>query len=239
MQAAAPCHAKSKLILCLALLIGGVHVRDARFNMIEQQIRPWDVLDQRVLDLIGEVAREDFVPNEYRALAYADAAIPIGHGQVMMHPREEGRLLQSLAVDGTDVVLEVGTGTGYFTALLAKSARQVYSVDIFAEFREPAEEKLAMYGIQNVQLDVGDASRGWGKYGPYDAIAITGSMTELPEEFLQCMNRGGRLFAVLGAPPIMEAVLVRRTGVQEWSREGLFETLLPPLVNAARPRFVF
>jgi protein-L-isoaspartate(D-aspartate) O-methyltransferase len=207
--------------------------------MIEQQIRPWEVLDQRVLDLISEVAREDFVPADYRAVAYADSAIPIGHGQFMMLPREEGRLLQALAVESTDTVLEVGTGTGYLTALLAKAARQVYSVDIFPDFKDPAEEKLAMYGLHNVTLDVGDASGGWSKYGPYDAIAITGSMPELPEEFLNSMNRGGRLFAVLGQAPIMEAVLVRRIGEREWSREDLFETLLTPLINAARPRFVF
>jgi protein-L-isoaspartate(D-aspartate) O-methyltransferase len=207
--------------------------------MIEQQIRPWDVLDQRVLDLIGEVAREDFVPPEYRGVAYADAAIPIGHGQVMMHPNVEGRLLQALAVDGTDVVLEIGTGTGYLTALLARAARHVYSVDIVPEFREPAEERLALYGIHNVTLETGDASQGWVRHAPYDAIAVTGSMRDLPEGLLRCLNRGGRLFAVLGEAPIMEAVLVRRTGEREWSREGLFETVLPPLINAVRPRFVF
>lgn len=215
-------------------------MRDARFNMIEQQIRPWDVLDQQVLDLIAEVPRIDFVPEEYRGLAYADYAIPIGHGQTMMHPRVEGRLLQALALHPTDAVLEVGTGSGYLTALLAKAARHVYSVDIFPDFKELAEEKLALYGIHNVTLEVGDASRGWGRHGLYDAIAVCGSLPELPEGFLQSMNRGGRLFAVLGNPPVMQAVLVRRTGDAQWSREALFETDLTPLINApVRPRFVF
>lgn len=216
-------------------------MRDARFNMIEQQIRPWDVLDQQVLDLIADVPRIDFVPEEYRGLAYADHAVPIGHGQVMMHPRVEGRLLQALELHPTDTVFEVGTGSAYLTALLAKAARQVHSVDIFPEFKELAEEKLALYGIHNVTLEVGDAAQGWGTGDClYDAIAICGSMPELPERFLRALNRGGRLFAVVGTPPVMQAVLVRRVGDAQWSREALFETDLPPLINApVRPRFVF
>lgn len=215
-------------------------LKDARYNMIEQQIRPWDVLDQHVLDLMAAVPREDFVPEAFRDLAYADYAIPIGHGQVMMHPKVEGRLLQALSIDGTDCVLEVGTGSGYLTALLARAARHVYSVDIHPEFVEQAEEKLAIHGIHNVTLEVGDASKGWPAHAPYDAIVLGGSVPEVPEAFLQSLNRGGRLFAVIGTPPVMEAVLIRRTGEGQWSREPLFETDLPPLINApARPLFVF
>lgn len=216
-------------------------MRDAHFNMIEQQIRPWDVLDQQVLDLIADVPRVDFVPEEYRGLAYADHAIPIGHGQVMMHPRVEGRLLQALSLHPTDAVLEVGTGSAYLTALLAKAARHVRSVDIFPEFKELAEEKLALYGIHNVTLEVGDAAQGWGgEDGLYDAIAITGSLPELPERFLRSLNRGGRLFVVTGTAPVMQAVLIRRVGDAQWSREALFETDLPSLINApVRSRFVF
>lgn len=215
-------------------------MEDARFNMIEQQIRPWDVLDQQVLDLIAEVRRIDFVPEEYRGLAYADFAVPIGHGQTMLHPVLEGRILQALSLHPMDVALEVGTGTGYLTALLAKAARHVHSVDIFPEFRDAAEERLALYGIHNVSLETGDAARGWDRHGLYDAIAIGGSLPELPESFLRSMNRGGRLFVVLGQPPVMEAVLVRRLGDEQWSREVLFETALQPLINApVRPRFVF
>lgn len=215
-------------------------MENARFNMIEQQIRPWDVLDQQVLDLIAEVRRIDFVPEEYRGLAYADYAIPIGHGQTMMHPVVEGRLLQALSLHPTDAVLEVGTGSGYLTALLAKAARHVYSVDIFPDFRDAAEERLALYGIHNVTLETGDAAQGWDRHGLYDVIVIGGSLSELPDSFLRSMNRGGRLFAVLGQAPVMEAVLVRRIGDEQWSKEVLFETALPPLINApARPRFIF
>lgn len=217
-----------------------MELKAARFNMIEQQIRPWDVLDQGVLDLIADLPREDFVPEPYRSLAYADTAIPLGHGQVMMHPKIEARLLQALDLHATDSVLEVGTGSGYLTALLAHATHHVYSVDIIPQFRLQAAEKLAVHGIDNVTLESGDAARGWARHGLYDVIAITGSLPELPAAFLQSMNRGGRLFAVVGTAPIMEAVLVRRVGENEWSRESLFETELPRLINApATARFVF
>lgn len=217
-----------------------MELKAARFNMIEQQIRPWDVLDQGVLDLIADLPREDFVPESYRGLAYADTAIPLGHGQVMMHPKIEARLLQALDLHATDSVLEVGTGSGYLTALLAHATHHVYSVDIIPQFRLQAAEKLAVHGIDNVTLESGDAARGWARHGLYDVIAITGSLPELPAAFLQSMNRGGRLFAVVGTAPIMEAVLVRRVGENEWSRESLFETELPRLINApATARFVF
>lgn len=215
-------------------------MEDARFNMIQQQIRPWDVLDQQVLDLIAEVRRVDFVPEEYRGLAYADYCVPIGHGQTMMRPVVEGRLLQALSLHPTDAVLEVGTGSGYLTALLAKAVRHVYSVDIFPDFRDAAEERLALYGIHNVTLETGDAAQGWNRHGLYDVTVIGGSLPELPDSFLGSMNRGGRLFVVLGQPPVMEAVLVRRIGDEQWSREVLFETELAPLINApVRPRFIF
>jgi protein-L-isoaspartate(D-aspartate) O-methyltransferase len=217
-----------------------MELKAAHFNMIEQQIRPWDVLDQGVLDLIAELPREDFVPEAYRNLAYADTAIPLGHGQVMMHPKIEARLLQALDLHATDSVLEVGTGSGYLTALLARATHHVYSVDIIPQFKLQAAEKLAVHGIDNVTLEIGDAARGWPRYGLYDVIAITGSLPELPASFLQSMNRGGRLFSVVGTAPVMEAVLVRRVGESEWSRESLFETDLPRLINApATARFVF
>ena len=217
-----------------------MELKAALFNMIEQQIRPWDVLDQGVLDLIAELPREDFVPEPYRSLAYADTGIPLGHGQVMMHPKIEARLLQALDLDATDSVLEVGTGSGYLTALLARAAHHVYSVEIIPHFQLQAQSKLAVHGIDNVTFEVGDAARGWPKHGLYDAIAITGSLPELPASFLQSLNRGGRLFAVVGTAPIMEAVLVRRVGDSEWSRESLFETDLPRLINApVSARFVF
>lgn len=217
-----------------------MEVNDARFNMIEQQIRPWDVLDQDVLDLLGEISRKDFVAAEYTGLAYADIAVPIGHGQVMMHPKVEARMLQALSLHPTDIALEVGTGSGYIAALLSRAVRKVYSVDIIPEFRQPAEDRLEVYGIDNVELETGDAAQGWGSNRLYDVIAITGSLPELPESFQRSLNRGGRLFAVVGAAPVMEAILVCRTGDGEWSRESLFETELPMLINAPAPsRFEF
>lgn len=212
-----------------------MEMKDARFNMIEQQIRPWDVLDQKVLDLIGEITRQDFVPPEYAGLAYADTTIPIGHGQTMMHPKVEARMLQALSLHPTDIALEVGTGSGYVTALLARAVRQVHSVDIIPDFMAPVEERLAVYGIDNVTLETGDAAQGWDRHGLYDVIAITGSLPVLPEAFQRSLNRGGRLFAVVGVAPVMEAIVMRRTGENEWTRESLFETDLPMLINAPAP----
>jgi protein-L-isoaspartate(D-aspartate) O-methyltransferase len=212
----------------------------ARVNMIENQIRAWAVLDQRVLDVIGGTPREDFVPPAYRELAYADTEIPLGHGQAMMAPKVEGRLLQALEVRPSDSVLEVGTGSGYLTALLARLARQVWSVEIFSEFTAAAGERLAAHGIRNVVLETGDAARGWEQHGPFDVIALTGSLYTLPESFARSLKVGGRLFAVLGEAPAMEALLVTRRSDEAWARESLFETVLPPLVNAPRrSRFVF
>ena len=215
----------------------------ARFNMIEQQIRPWDVLDQKVLDLLARIPREDFVPEDYRRLAYADIAVPIGEGEVMMHPKLEGRMLQALDLHPTDVVLEIGTGSGYVTALLAAATHHVYSVEIHPSLQAQAAARLAARGVENVTLEVGDAARGWDLHDlRYDVIVLTGSTPVLPDAFPAMLNRGGRLFAVVGESPVMEAVLIRREGEHghDLSREPLFETELPPLRNAPRPRrFVF
>ena len=207
----------------------------ARFNMIEQQIRPWDVLDQRVLDTIASVPREDFVPERYRNLAFSDIAIPLGHGEVMLKPNVEGRILQALAVRPTDHVLEVGTGAGYLTACLARLAANVASVDIVPEFVEVARQRLKDRGLHNVVLHVGDASRGWGERR-YHAIAVTGSVAAIDEIWRQSLSLGGRLFVVVGQPPVMEALLITRVGEREWVRESLFDTELPPLRNAAPSR---
>jgi protein-L-isoaspartate(D-aspartate) O-methyltransferase len=212
----------------------------ARFNMIEQQIRPWEVLDQRVLDLLFRVRREDFVPPACRELAFADMEIPIGHGEKMLAPKIEARMLQELAPAEADRVLEVGTGSGYFTALLASLAAHVYSVDIVPEFTRGAGERLAAHGIRNVTLDSGDAARGWDKHGPYDAIVVTGSMPILPESFKASLKTGGRLLAIVGEPPVMEAQLITSAGGGAYNSIGLFETCIAPLRNAPRPeRFVF
>jgi len=205
----------------------------ARFNMIEQQVRPWDVLDQRVLDVMGAVPREVFVPEKYRSLAFADTNIPLGHGQVMMTPNVEGRLLQALDITPADSILEIGTGSGYLTACLARLGRQVTSIEIFPDLSTAAGTRLAEHGIPNVTLQQGDAADGIDSGMHYDVIAVTASVPVNREQFHSSLTIGGRLFLILGRPPVMEAVLVTRTGKVAWTRESLFETALPPLVNAA------
>jgi len=215
-------------------------IERARFNMVEQQIRPWEVLDQRVLDLLSTLKREEFVPPQYRSLAFVDMEIPIGHGQKMLAPRMEARMLQELVLNPTDRILEVGTGSGYMTALLARSGAQVYSVDIEPEFTRSATAKLAAHGITNAQLATGDAARGWDRHAPYDAIVVTGSVPVLPEAFQLSLAPGGRLLAIVGEPPVMEARLVTFAGAGAWCTIGLFETCIAPLRNAVQPeRFTF
>ncbi len=212
----------------------------ARFNMIEQQIRPWDVLDQRVLDLMMAVPREQFVPALYRNLAFADIQIPLGHGQAMLEPRVEARLLQALNLKPSDQVLEIGTGSAYLTALLAKSVQQVWSLDVIPEFTQAADAKLAALGIDNVTLETANAFQGFKSQVNYDAIVLTGSVPLPPTEFYEQLSVGGRLFAVVGVAPIMEARLITRISAAEWVTESLFETDIPALIGAAQPqRFIF
>jgi protein-L-isoaspartate(D-aspartate) O-methyltransferase len=215
-------------------------VERARFNMVEQQIRPWEVLDQRVLDLLTRVKREEFVPPQYRSLAFVDMEIPIGRGEKMLAPKMEARLLQELTLEPSDRILEVGTGSGYMTALLAALGARVYSVDIVPDFRRSAQEKLAAHGIANATLDTGDAARGWERHAPYDAIVLTGSVPVLPEAFQMSLNPGGRLIAIVGEPPVMQARLINCVAAGAYCTTGLFETCIPSLKNALQPeRFVF
>jgi len=207
----------------------------ARYHMIEQQIRPWEVLDQRVLDLMADMPREDFVPEEYRNLAYADTDIPLPHGQVMMAPRIEARLLQALAVSPSDRVLEIGTGSGCLTCQLARASRHVYSMDIFPDFCERASEKLAAHGVVNVTTVNGDGVHGLEQNAPYDVIAVTGSLPYLDESLQRQLDVGGRMFVIVGEAPVMEALLVTRTGQQDWTTEALFETDLPALQDDVAP----
>ncbi|CAK0744982.1 protein-L-isoaspartate(D-aspartate) O-methyltransferase [Gammaproteobacteria bacterium] len=212
----------------------------ARFNMVKQQIQPWEVLDPQVLDTLEGVSREHFVPSKYRNLAFSAIQIPIGHDQTMMFPVVEGRMLQALAVRPSDMVLEVGTGSGFVTALLARLAKHVYSVDLHSDFLESASSRLASQGITNVTLEQGDAASGWDRHAPYDVIVLTGSVSEIPNAFLNSLRHGGRLFAVVGESPVMEARLVIRTGDNAYAHEDLFETVLPPLVNpSSSQRFLF
>nr|MBS0020278.1 protein-L-isoaspartate O-methyltransferase [Gammaproteobacteria bacterium] len=211
----------------------------ARFNMVEQQIRTWDVLDQRVLDIIRDIPREDYVPEAFRNLAYADTSIPLEDGEVMMPPRVEARLLQALQLKPDDRVLEVGTGSGYLTALLAQLAGRVVSVEISETLAARARRALEAHHVKNVVVEVGDAVRGWASAAPYDAIAVTGSLPMMEEQLQRQLKRGGRIFVIVGQEPAMEALLITRIGQDDWSRESLFETVLPPLRGARRPdRFV-
>jgi len=217
-----------------------VDFEQARFNMVEQQIRTWEVLDPRVLDLLSEVRREDFVPPQYRNLAFADLEIPLGHGESMLQPKLEARLVQEAAVHRDDRVLEVGTGSGYMAALLARLARHVYTVDIAPELSTAARAKLAAHGYGNVTTDVGDAARGWDAHGPYDVIVLTGSVPHLAEAFERALAPGGRLIAIVGDAPVMTVRRIKRVSDTAFTREGLFETCVKPLRNAPQPeRFVF
>jgi len=215
-------------------------VERARFNMVEQQIRPWEVLDTKVLDLLHKVKREDFVPPAYKALAFADLEIPIGLGEKMLSPKLEARILQELAINPHDRILEVGTGSGYLTALLASQGAHVYSVDIVDAFLKLAGERLAQHGLRNVTLQQGDAARGWDQHGPYDVIVLTGSVPVLADAFAQSLCPGGRLFAVVGEEPVMEARLITCAAPGAFSSASLFETCVPALRNAPqRARFSF
>ena len=212
----------------------------ARYNMIEQQIRPWDVLDLHTLEVMATTPRERFVPKEFVNLAFTDTEIPLEHGQTMLEPKLEGRILQLLQIKPTDRILEIGTGAGYLTACLAKMGGNVVSVDIYPEFGQHAQQQLAGLGIENVQFKVGDASHGWQQDGEFDVIVVTGSLPMQQEALHKSLTLGGRMFAVIGNELLMEAQLVTRTGENEWSTDSLFETHLPPLLNAKKPQaFVF
>lgn len=215
-----------------------------RFNMVEQQIRPWDVLDQEVLKLLFELRREEFVPATYRSLAFVDMEIPLGYGEVMLAPKLEARILQELQVKKTDKILEVGSGSGYLTALLARKGEYVHSVEIVPELKAMAEKNLQAHGISNVTVEEGDAACGWPERGPYDVIVLTGSTPVLPDSFQESLETGGRLFAVVGDVPVMQAVLITCVARAEkkgaYNTVGLFETCISPLKNAKQPvRFVF
>jgi len=220
--------------------IDAEYLQRARFNMVEQQIRPWEVLDQQVLDLLFAVRREEFVPEQYRSLAFVDMEIPLGHDEKMLAPKLEARMLQELAVKPGDRILEVGTGSGYMTALLAKRGAHVYSVEIVPELSAQAAARLKAHDIANVTLEVGDAARGWERHAPYDVIVLTGSVPVLSDEFQRSLNAGGRLLAVVGEAPVMEARLITCAAGGACNSIGLFETCIPALRNAPQPeRFVF
>lgn len=208
----------------------------ARHAMIEQQVRPWDVLDVRVLEAMSVLRREDFVPAAQRALAFADLPLPLAHGEFMMKPVLEGRMLQALALEPCDEVLEIGTGSGFITACLARLARDVTSLDIHADFIAQAGERLHKAGISNVRLEVADAFE-WQPQRQFDAIAVTAAVARLPDRFTSWLRPGGRLFIVQGHSPVQEALCISRRG-ENLLAESLFETDIPYLRGAApQPRF--
>lgn len=205
----------------------------ARTQMVRQQVRAWDVLDPAVLDVLARVPREDFVPAAFRSLAFADTAVPLGHGQSMLTPQLEGRMLQSLALQSTDRVLEVGTGSGFFTACLAALAGEVQSLEIRPELAGQARRTLSAHGVRNAEVVTEDVFRYAPPAAGFDAIAVTGSIPAYDHRFQEWLAEGGRLFLVVGEPPLMEALLVRRGPGGVVSRTSLFETEIPPLLNAA------
>jgi protein-L-isoaspartate(D-aspartate) O-methyltransferase len=217
-----------------------MNIEQARFNMIEQQIRPWEVLDPQVLDLLFVVKREDFVPAAYRNLAFADMEIPIGSGQVMLAPRVEARLMQELGIRNTDKVLEIGTGSGYMAALLAARADHVITVESRPEIAEFARQNLERAGVANVTIEIGDGANGWAQRGPYDAIVVSGALPSLPDTLLKQLRLGGRLAAIVGEAPVMEAQLITCSAEGVYNTINLFETVVPALDNGnALPGFSF
>jgi protein-L-isoaspartate(D-aspartate) O-methyltransferase len=211
----------------------------ARQQMVDQQIRTWEVLDPRVLDALSAVPREAFVPPEYRELAFADTPIPIGFGQSMLAPNLQGRILQALGVSAADSVLEVGTGLGYLAACLSLLGASTRSIDIHAGLIEAAASNLRAVPQAKVQLEIRDAFAA-AALGEYDVVAVTGSLPVYDTRFERSLRVGGRLFAIVGVAPVMDAVLIRRVDSNEWIRESLFETVVEPLINAvAAQKFVF
>ncbi|HKJ70593.1 MAG TPA: protein-L-isoaspartate O-methyltransferase [Gammaproteobacteria bacterium] len=196
----------------------------ARRNMIESQVRTWEVLDDRVLQALYRVPRHEFVPQDSLEWAYIDYQVPLGIGEYMLSPTVEARLIQELRLQPTDKVLEVGTGSGYVTALLAELAGEVWSVEITPGFKVEAEQRLKGMGYDNVRVEVGDGSRGWERQAPYDAILVTGAMAELPEAFKEQLTEGGRLVCILdSAPPVQEATRITRVGADAFREDSLFE----------------
>jgi protein-L-isoaspartate(D-aspartate) O-methyltransferase len=215
-----------------------MNIEQARFNMIEQQIRPWDVLDQDVLELLVVVKREAFVPLAYRALAFADSEIPLPHGENMLTPKLEARILQELLIKKHENVLEIGAGSGYMAALLAYKARHVTTVEIEPELKELAQQNLADYGVGNVEVVQGDGAQGWAganQSAPYDVIVVSGSLPVVPDALLAQIKVGGRMFVIVGHAPAMTAQIITRTSDIRYHTVNLFETIVKPLRNAVVP----
>ena len=212
-----------------------MNIEQARFNMIEQQIRPWDVLDPEVLELLHVVKRENFVPAAHKALAFVDAEIPLPGGQAMLNPKVEARLLQDVNLKKHESVLEIGTGSGYMAALLAHKGRHVTTVEVSPELKALAEKNLADNGVTNVTVELGNGAQGWTNGAPFDVIVVSASLPVLPEALLQQLKVGGRLAVIIGQSPAMKAQLITRTGEAGYDTRTLFETDVKPLSSAITP----
>ena len=217
-----------------------MNIEQARFNMIEQQIRPWNVLDQDVLDLLLVVKREQFVPAAHASLAFVDTDIPLPGGEAMFSPKVEARILQEVQVKKHENVLEVGAGSGYMAALLAHKARHVTTVEISPELHKLAQDNLARAGVSNVTVELGDGAAGWDKGAPYDVIVISGSLESLPEAFLKQVKVGGRIAAIIGEAPVMTMQVTTRVSDTAYDTVKVFETSAKPLAVTERAsRFTF
>jgi protein-L-isoaspartate(D-aspartate) O-methyltransferase len=212
-----------------------MNIEQARFNMIEQQIRPWEVLDQDVLHLLSIVKRENFVPAAYRNIAFADLEIPLPGGERMLAPRVEARVLQELAIHKNETVLEIGAGSGYMAALLAHRGRSVKTVEISPELAAFARQNLAANGVTNADVVVGDGALGWADDAPYDIICVSGGLPVMPQEFLEQLKVGGRIAAFVGTAPVMKAQIITRVDEKQFRVSDVFETMVAPLKNAAHP----
>jgi protein-L-isoaspartate(D-aspartate) O-methyltransferase len=212
-----------------------MNIEQARFNMIEQQIRPWNVLDQDVLDLLHVVKREQFVPPAYQNLAFADVEIPLPAGEAMLSPKIEARIMQEIMLKKHENVLLVGAGSGYLAALLAHKGRHVTAVEIVPELKELAAKNLAQAGVSNVTVELGNASEGWAKDAPYDVIVISGSLAALPDAFQKQLKAGGRIMAFIGEPPVMSCNIITRVADTAFDTVKVFETSVKPLTGASVP----
>lgn len=208
----------------------------ARFNMVEQQIRTWTVLDTKVLDVMMQIPREAFVPDAYKNMAYSDIGIPLDHAQEMMHPKIEAHMLQALNIQENDNVLEIGTGSGYATALMASLGKHVTSVEIYPDLLRRAGMRLSGLNISNVTLEEGDAIDGWPEHGPYDAIAVTGAVHTVSDKLKNNLTIGGRLFVIVGNSPVMEAMLIERKSESEFEQTAILETEIAYLTNGEKPK---
>ena len=211
-----------------------MNIEIAREKMVEQQVRAWDVLSSSVLDVMASVPREHFVPRDYQSLAFADTEIPLGYGESMMTPTVEGRVLEAIALQGDERVLEIGTGSGFLTACMARLADHVTSIDIHETFVKRAIENLADARIDNVTLQAMDAMQELPA-GQFDAVVVTGSLPHFDPRFVESLADGGKLFVVVGSAPVMDARLVQRTGNSDWESTSLFETVLKPLLQSTEP----